>query len=128
MSAFIQKQKLSSWVIQDWVEIPNEREIRDMLMKLPDRPGLYAICHAGEFIYIGMSGVSLLKRWKSHHKTSNLKIIQRMRSHFTLYYWTLPNIDQMYDPNRIKEQKKFLLQVEKEMIKLLNPVLNGVDK
>lgn len=124
----IYESYLSGWIHDDWQKIPYHADLKKMLSQLPDRPGLYALSVRGRIYYIGMSAVSLKRRWKRHHKESNLRLLQTMDQRFELRFFTLANIDTYVDPDRIDTHKQFIKDTEQLLIRELRPLLNGVDE
>ena len=80
----------------------------DAWADLPDRPGIYfAIIDREHVVYVGITGVSLRKRWRHHNHRARLR--------------TFGSVSVAYIPS---DDDAWLYCAEIEAIKHLDPVMN----
>jgi putative transcriptional regulator len=80
----------------------------NQLNSLPDRPGVYFAIDEEEKVYYVGRAVSLINRWKYHHRFRQLSEIGSIKLHYLLV-----------------ERPDELPYLEEKFINLLSPVLNG---
>ena len=76
--------------------------------QLPETPGVYYSMFRGQVLYIGITSTSLRRRWKGHHRRSDLSGIGGIQ---LAYLVTEPWVD--------------LKRLESELIALYSPPLNN---
>jgi hypothetical protein len=96
------------------------------LKDFPDFPGLYLVfassydwkqVHSRKLAYVGVSTVSLKRRWKTHHLLPLLRFIETFGGvEFIVYYWA-------FLPDLIPHE--MLKQWEADLIQRFEPPLNG---
>lgn len=84
----------------------------------PNKPGIYAICCDQDFIYVGQSK-DIGKRWKNHEKTAHIELLENLGHKIEFYYLTIEN-------HLLNLQPEILTDIETNLIKALNPLLNSV--
>ncbi len=93
----------------------------DCLKALPDLPGLYLVTknHILEsfkdVLYIGMSSESIKRRWRTHHRLSELRLLRCLEVEWSLFCWVVL-------PGMFTDQE--LKRIERSFIDLVQPPLN----